>query len=165
MKTPTKKLLTITTIIASVISFSAFAPALQADEKDKPDHSHEKKIAGPNGGLLITSVTPHLEFFVTKERKVQITAVDDHNKVVPIADQSVKVTGGSRSKPTRMEFEKKGGVLLSNNTFPEGKKLPVVLQIKVTPDSKTITKKFYLDQGKCPECELEEYACICEHTH
>ena len=100
---------------------------------------------------------------MTKDRKVKITAVDDHNKPIAITDQSVKVSGGSRLFPARMKFEKKDGALISSNAFPDGKKLPVVVQIKATPDSKTVIEKFYLNQSTCPECKLEEYACICNH--
>ena len=138
-------------------------PSVQADDKSGKPHTHVKKVAGPNGGRLITSVKPHLEFFVTKDRKVQITAVDDKNKPIALGEQSVKVSGGRRFLPARMKFEKKDGALISSNTFPEGKNLPVIVQIKVTPEAKTITEKFYLDQSKCPKCKYEEYACICGH--
>ena len=163
MKTQTHRLLSIAAIIATGIAYTFAGTSARADEKSKPGHGHEKKVAGPNGGRLITSVKPRLEFFVTKDRKVKITAVDDHNKPIAITDQSVKVSGGSRLFPARMKFEKKDGALISSNAFPDGKKLPVVVQIKATPDSKTVIEKFYLNQSTCPECKLEEYACICNH--
>ena len=47
--------------IAAVSTFSAVA---------EDEHDHEKKIAGPNGGRIITSVEPHVEFLVTKDSKV-----------------------------------------------------------------------------------------------
>lgn len=165
MKTHRHRLLSIAAMIATGISFMIAGTSVRADEKDGNGHSHAKKMAGPNGGRLITSVKPRLEFFVTKDRKVQITAVDDHNKPIAITGQSVKVTGGSRFLSTRMKFENKGGVLISIDSFPQGKKLPVVVQIKATPESKTVIEKFYLDQNICPQCKHEEYACICGHDH
>ena len=52
-------------------------PAPAADKKHDPsDHKHEAKVAGPNGGRIIATVTPRAEFFVTADRKVQITFLD-----------------------------------------------------------------------------------------
>ena len=163
MKKYTHRLLSIAAMIATGISLMTAGTSVRADEKGGSGHSHAKKVAGPNGGRLITSVKPRLEFFVTKDRKVKITAVDDHNKAIAMTEQSVKVTGGSRFLPTRIKFENKEGVLISIDSFPAGKKLPVVVQVKSTPESKTVIEKFYLNQSICPGCKLEEYACICGH--
>ena len=43
-------------------------------------HDHAKKVAGPNGGLIITAVEPHCELLVTPERKLKITFLGDDNK-------------------------------------------------------------------------------------
>ena len=165
MKKQKHILLSLAAITATCSVLTLAIPSVQADDKSGKSHPHVKKVAGPNGGRLITSVKPSLEFFVTKDRKVKITAVDDKNKPIAMTGQSVKVTGGSRLFPTRIKFEKKGGALVSSNSFPEGKTLPVIVQIKSTPDSKTVIEKFYLDQSKCPKCKYEEYACICGHHH
>lgn len=134
------------------------------DDHEGHDHgAHAKKIAGPNGGRVLTGVEPHLEFFVTKDRKVKITAVDDHGKAIPLDKQSVTVTGGSRSNPTRMSFAKDGESLISDKAFPEGNMLPVVVQIKAKPDAKTVIEKFTLNLSDCPTCEHAEYACTCDH--
>jgi len=165
MKIQAHRLLSIAAIIAISIAYTIGGSSVLADDKGTPGHTHDKKIAGPNGGKLITTVKPRLEFFVTKDRKVKITAVDDHNKPIALDEQSVKVSGGSRFLPTRLKFENKDGALISSNSLPEGKALPVVVQIKNSPKSKTVIAKFYLDQSICPKCKLEEYACICGHHH
>lgn len=138
-----------------------------ADHKDHKDHKdgdHEaKKIAGPNGGRVLTGVEPHLEFFVTEDRKVKITAVDDAGKAIALGEQSVSVTGGSRSNPTRMSFTKDGDSLVSDKVFPDGNNLPVVVQIKAKPDAKTVIEKFTLNLSDCPTCKNKEYACTCAH--
>lgn len=136
-----------------------------AEHKDHKhdDHSHAKKVAGPNGGRVLTGVEPHLEFFLTKERKVKITAVDDDGKAVALGEQTVTVTGGSRSNPTRMKFVKDGDSLVSDKAFPEGNNLPVVVQIKAKPDAKTVIEKFSLNLSDCPGCAYLEYACTCNH--
>ena len=140
------------------------APTLRAGEKhDHAPHKGAEHVAGPNGGRLLTSVAPHLEFFVTKDRKVKITAVDDHGKAVPLGEQSVVVIGGSRMSPTRMSFKKEGESLVSDKAFPEGNDFPVVVQIKVKPDAKTVTEKFNVNLNACSTCENAEYACTCGH--
>ena len=67
MKTP------ILTLLAAI----ALALALPASAAD--DHKHEKKEAGPNGGKILTAMEPHAEFFVTSDRKVQITFLGQDN--------------------------------------------------------------------------------------
>lgn len=136
------------------------APKEHADHKDGDQEA--KKVAGPNGGRVLTAIEPHLEFFVTKDRKVKITAVDGAGKAIALGEQSVTVTGGSRANPTRMSFTKDGDSLVSDKAFPEGNNLPVVVQIKAKPDAKTVIVKFTLNLNDCPGCKLAEYACTCD---
>jgi hypothetical protein len=130
-------------------------PAVAAD--------HEHKEAGPNGGRLITSIEPHAEFFITKERKVQITFVDDDGKAVAPGEQVVSVTTGERAAPTRLTFTKSGNVLISDAALPAGNGFPTVVQIKASAGGTTVTEKFNLNLSTCPECKLAEYACVCGH--
>lgn len=128
------------------------------------DHGNESnKIKAPNGGRVITAVEPHAEFFVTAERKVQITFLDDDGKVVAPEAQVVTVTTGDRSAPTKLTFAKAGSSLISDATLPAGNEMPAVVQIKQTPDAKTVTEKFTLNLAKCPDCSSPEYACTCAH--
>ncbi len=155
--------------LAAIVATFSLGFAVQTFAEEKHDHEghdhaeHAKKIAGPNGGRVLTGVEPHLEFFVTKDRKVKITAVDDDGKAVSLGEQTVTVTGGSRSKPTRMKFAKDGDSLISDKAFPEGNNLPVVVQIKAKPDAKTVIEKFSLNLSDCPGCDFLEYACTCDH--
>lgn len=155
------------------LAVSAFALSLvsagnlRAEENghegdDHAEHADEVK-AGPNGGKIIHEVEPHLEFFVTKDRKVQITALDKNGKGIPITTQSVSVTGGERSNPTRLKFEGKDGMLISDGTLPEGNDFPVVVMIKPAPDQKSVIEKFNLNMNDCPTCKYAEYACVCDH--
>lgn len=165
MKTkPYQNLAALTAAIALSLAGATFAeePKDHTDHKEHAEHE-AKKIAGPNGGRVLTGVEPHLEFFVTKDRKVKITAVDDAGKAVALGEQNVTVTGGSRSAPTRMSFTKDGDSLISDKAFPEGNNLPVIVQIKATPDAKTVIEKFTLNLSDCPSCKHAEYACTCDH--
>jgi hypothetical protein len=167
MKTKTYQALTaLTAAFAFALAGPSFAEEKHDDHKEHADHKdgdETKKIAGPNGGRVLTGVEPHLEFFVTKDRKVKITAVDDAGKAIALGEQSVTVTGGSRSNPTRMSFAKDGDSLVSDKAFPEGNNLPVIVQIKATPDAKAVIEKFTLNLSDCPTCEHAEYACTCAH--
>jgi len=149
MKTPV-----LTLIAPLALSIPAFAAG---------DHKHEKKEAGPNGGKILTAVKPHAEFFVTADRKVQITFLGEDGKAIAPAAQTVIVTAGERSAPTKLTFAKSGNVLISEQTLPEGNGFPAVVQIKVTPDSKAVAEKFNLNLSECPGCKLKEYACTCGH--
>lgn len=136
---------------------------LTAGAADGHDHQHENKKAGPTGGKLITDVKPYAEFFVNKDKKVEIRFVDEQNKVVPTTNQVITVIMGDRSAPTRLSFSKDGDKLISDKSIPEGNELPTVVQIKSNPSSKTVTEKFNLNLSKCPACENAEYACVCSH--
>lgn len=126
-------------------------------------HNDKKKVAGPNGGRILTTVEPRAEFFVTADRKVQITFLDPAGKPIAPAEQVVTVTTGDRAAPTKLTFAKTGHALLSTAPLPKGNELPTVVQIKPTATGKTATEKFNVDLSKCGECKLAEYACICAH--
>jgi hypothetical protein len=143
-------------LITLALTASAFAA--------EPAHDHSKKQAGPTGGRLITEVEPHAEFFVNKDKKIEIRFVDDDNKVIAPAGQTVSVVMGDRTAPTKMTCALEGDKLISDITIPEGNEQPTVVQIKVTPDAKAVTEKFNLNLSDCPECDFKEYACICDHA-
>ena len=130
-------------------------------------HSHaparDENKAGPNGGRIIASVEPRLEFLVTPDRKVQITFLDHHGEAIPAGEQQISLIGGSRANPARLSFERKGSVLLSTQALPDAKVIPVILTIKVTPESKAIRERLNVNLSQCPSCEYLEYACVCSH--
>ncbi len=150
--------------LKSILTIAALALGLSltANAEDKHDHAHAVK-AGPTGGRLITEVEPHVEFFVNKEKKVEIRFVNDDMKVVAPAEQVITVTLGERSAPTKLTFTKDGDKLVSDKVIPEGNDYPTVVQIKTTAKAKAVLEKFNLNLEKCPTCKYQEYACTCEH--
>lgn len=69
--------------------------AEHGDHKEHSDHAHgehkegeehAKKTPGPNGGRLIHSVEPHVEFVVREDRRVQINFLNDDLQAVPVGD-------------------------------------------------------------------------------
>lgn len=129
------------------------------------DHEHAKKSAGPNGGRVVTNVTPPYECFVTPERKVRITFLGEDGKAVPVKEQTVTAVGGDRAAPTKLAFVKDGDALISDKPLPEGRELPIVVLVKVTAEAKAVAEKFTVNLATCPGCKHAEYACTCDHSH
>ncbi len=150
-------------ILAFAVALLTSVSLHAAGEGD--ENTHEKKIAGPNGGRILTTIEPHAEFFVTEDRKVQITFLGEDLKPVAPADQVVTVTTGERSAPVKMTFTESGESLVSEESVPEGNNFPAVVQIKNTAEAKAQVEKFTLNFSVCSECDMAEYACICDHAH
>lgn len=112
---------------------------------------------------MIVSVEPHVEFFVTEDRKVRLTVLDEGLKPVAVSGQSATVIAGDRSAPTKLSFAPDGTTLLSDGVLPEGNDFPTVVQLKMAPDAEPVIEKFNLNLAECPTCEYREYACTCEH--
>jgi hypothetical protein len=118
-------------------------------------------IAGPKGGRWLDA-TPHpAEFFVTPERKVEITFYDAASQPVAPGSQVVSVIaetpGGRRTltlAPTTTGF-------VSTEALPEGEPYRVVVQIR--PDSGATPQNFRVDLNLevCGGCDHAEYACTC----
>jgi hypothetical protein len=162
-----KKVIKIFSFVCAALLSTGSSFAGAGRDHGEGAHSHDapkkKLIGGPNGGRLITIVDPQLEFLLTPERFVQITFLSDDGEVVPVGDQVVSAVGGNRSAPTKVQFVKKEGRLISTEALPEMKSMPIILQIKVTPDAKSVREAFYLNLGGCGSCDFQEYACICGH--
>lgn len=124
---------------------------------------HESAVGGPNGGRLLTKLEPHAELLVRDDRRIQVIFLDEQDKPVPVANQTVTVTTGSRLSPTTLAFERSGDVLVSTRPLPEGNNLPAVVQIRITPDAPPVVERFNLNLATCPDCKRHEYACICDH--
>jgi hypothetical protein len=161
-----KNKIIINSLLLGLLALCAVNSASAGAGHDHGAHAevaHSDVVKTPNGGRLVASVDPHLEFYVTPERFVQITFLGHDGEVVPVGEQKVSAIGGDRSAPTKVEFVKQGDVLLSRHALPDLKSMPMVLQVKATPDAKTIREKFNLNLNDCPTCSFKEYACICGH--
>ena len=146
------------------------------DGDGKPDHGpgehhnhdHPEKVAGPNGGKIMTSPDFKCEFLVTDDRKVRITFLDDANKPVAVGAQEITLVGGDRSAPTTLTFAAPSNKmsLISSETLPAGKSFPVILTVKVKPDAQPARAHFTVDLNDCAACKHKKYACICcDHDH
>ncbi len=147
--------------LLTLVGVFCVAPAtLHAEE----GHEHEHKVAGgPKGGRLLESIDPRAEFFVEKDNTVTLTFYDDALKPVAATSQSATVIAEANGEKTKLEFEKKGDVLVSQGALPEGDGINLVVQLKQTAESKPENFRFTLEKGMCGMCKRAEYACICEH--
>ena len=121
-----------------------------------------KITPGPKGGRLLENETPRAEFFVEKDKTVSITFYDASLKPVSVTDQVVAATAETKSGKVKIEFEKKGDVLVSKTPLPEGDGYNVVVQLRSKPDAKPQNFRIKYDPAICGKCKRAEYACICD---
>lgn len=135
-------------IIAALATTSALADA--------------KVKAGPRKGLLLELGGKSAEFFVEKDRSISIAVYDAAMKAQPATTEVITATAEAPSGKVKMEFEKKGDLLVSKTKLPEGEGYQVVLQAKSTPDAKTKNFRIKLQLYICKGCGNAEYACTCD---
>ena len=122
----------------------------------------EKKVeTGLKGGRLLDKTSPRAEFFVEKDHTVTIAFYDEKQKPVPATDQSVTIIADAKAGKAKLEFEKKGDVLVSKSKLPEGDGYNLVVQLRQTADGKPQNFRFTLDLSTCGGCKHAEYACTC----
>jgi hypothetical protein len=147
------------------LCLALFVPvAAFADGDHAHGHAHAKKITGPNKGRVLTEIEPHAELFVTAERKLRLTFIDDAgNPVATPAGLVATVITGERAAPVTLNFAADGASLLSTAPLPEGGNLPAIVRIKAGAEAKLVTIRVRLNLAKCGECDRQEYACACAH--
>lgn len=135
-------------IIAALATTSAFADA--------------KVKAGPRKGLILDLGVKQAEFFVEKDRSISIAVYDAAMKAQAASTEVITAIAEAPSGKTKIEFEKKGDLLVSKTKLPEGEGYQVVLQAKSTPDAKTKNFRIKLQLYICKGCGNAEYACTCD---
>ena len=121
----------------------------------------EKQVAGPKGGRLLENEAPRAEFFVEIDRTVTITFYDKDLKPVLPGEQVVTAIAEMKQGKAKLEFEKKGGALVSRTPLSEGDGYTVVVQIKTKPEAKPQNFRIKYDTSTCAKCGRVEYACTC----
>jgi hypothetical protein len=122
----------------------------------------EKRVeAGPKGGRVLAGTSPKAEFHVEKDHTVTIAFYDEKQKPLPPGDQTVTVIADAKDGKTKLEFERKGDVLVSKTKLPEGDGYNLVVQVRQTADAKPQNFRFKLDLSVCGGCKQAEYACTC----
>jgi hypothetical protein len=122
----------------------------------------EKYVAGPKGGRLLETEPNKAEFFVTADRKVEVSFYDETLKPVAPGDQVVKVIAEPASGKTPVELEKTATGFVSKNTLPAGEPYRVLVQTRAKADAKPKNFRVDLNLAVCGGCHKAEYACTCE---
>jgi hypothetical protein len=122
----------------------------------------EKVEAGPRKGRLLKLESANAEFFIEKDRTVSIAFYDAAKKQIAPADQVLTATAEAPSGKTKLEFARKGDLLVSTAALPEGEQYNIVLQARESAGAKPKNFRIKLDLNTCKACDHPEYACICE---
>lgn len=130
---------------------------------DGTSHSHEVKDPGPNGGLILEWDKNKLEFLVNSENKARLTFLDENNQPVTPSEATFKFVGGSRANPISSIFVMKQDYYESENALPEEAMASLVLISTDADGKEDVFAQLNLDRSTCPDCTLQEYACICAH--
>jgi hypothetical protein len=123
----------------------------------------EKVVAGPKGGRLLENTTPKTEFFVNKDRKVEINFYDAASKPVAPGTQVATVTAEPKSGRKSLDLEKTATGFVSKTTLPEGEPYRVVVQLREKEGARPQNYRVEFNMEKCGECKNAEYACTCGH--
>jgi len=121
-----------------------------------------KVKSGPRKGLLLELGDKHAEFLVEKNRTISIAVYDSALKSQPASNEVVTATAEAPSGKTKIEFEKKGDMLVSKTPLPDGEGYQIVLQAKSTPNAKMKNFRIKLQTHVCNGCSNAEYACTCD---
>lgn len=123
----------------------------------------EKIVAGPKGGRLLEKTTPSAEFFVNKDRKVEINFYDAAKKPVAPDAQAVAVTAEPKSGKAALDMEKTATGFVSKTALPAGEPYRVVVQLREKADARPQNFRIEVNLEECGECKNAEYACTCGH--
>jgi hypothetical protein len=122
----------------------------------------ETIVAGPKGGRLLDAEPLKAEFFVTPDRKVEITFYDAALKPTAPGAQTVAVIAEPAGGKTKLEMEKTATGFVSKTALPAGDPYRVVVQARASADAKPKNFRVDLNLTTCGECQKTEYACVCD---
>lgn len=123
----------------------------------------EKIVAGPKGGRLLEIGTHKAEFFVTKDRKAEVTFYDAALKPAASGTYIVAITAEPKSGRTPVELEKTDTGFISKAALPEAAEpYRVVVQLREKAGATPKNYRVDLDLANCGGCNLAEYACTCD---
>lgn len=122
----------------------------------------ETIVAGPKGGRLLDAEPHKAEFFVTPDRRVEITFYDAALKPTDAGAQTVAVTAEAPDGKAKLELVKTATGFVSKTALPAGDPYRVVVQVRASADARPKNFRIDLNLVTCAECLQAEYACICD---
>lgn len=123
-----------------------------------------KPAPGPKGGKIVTSDSPHVEFFVAADRTVVVSFYDKDLKAVAPGSQVVTAVAEAKTGKANLSFSPKDGSLVSTAPLPEGDGYRIVLQVRDTAGAKPKNYRVEYHDEVCGECKRAEYACVCDEA-
>jgi hypothetical protein len=108
------------------------------------DHDHEHHEEGPNGGVLITDLSPHAEFLTLDDGKVQVSFFDEEMQPIPPKGFELSVTTGEAISPIELSFVEKDDSLVSEHPLPDGDAFPTSITLKSADSADAHTAEFTL---------------------
>ena len=139
---------TITLLIASLLAVTTAGAS-------------ETIVAGPKGGRLLFADPVRAEFFVTAERRVEISFYDRVGKLVPPGAATVMVTAETTNGRVAVPLAPKELTLVSVEPLPPGDPYRVVVRVRPSPEVRPSNFRIELNLHECGECQRAEYACTC----
>ncbi len=122
----------------------------------------ENPVGGPKGGRLFETRPLKTEFFVTADRKLEITFYDDARQPARPGNQVVTIIAEPGTGRTPIELAPTAMGFVSKAPLPAGEPYRIVVQVRAAADAKPQNFRVDLNLGLCGECQHAEYACICE---
>ena len=122
----------------------------------------EKPAAGPKGGRLLGAEYPVAEFFVTTDRRVEVTFYDAALQPVDPGTRVVAVTAEPASGRTVLEFARTAHGFVAQTPLPGGEPYRIVVQVRADPGARPQNYRLDLNLEPCGGCQRAEYACTCD---
>jgi hypothetical protein len=127
-----------------------------------PAFADSKVKAGPRKGRILELEGQIAEFFIEKDRTISIAFYDPAGKPQAPAAQVFSATAEAPTGKAKLEFEKKGDLLVSKTPLPAGEGYQIVVQGKKSVDAKPKNFRIKLETHTCKKCSNPEYACTCD---
>jgi hypothetical protein len=122
----------------------------------------EKITAGPKGGRLLATEPHAAEFFVTADRRVEVTFYDAAQQPITPGTQVVTVTAEPAGDRVTVALEPTAHGFVSTAALPAGEPYRVVVQVRATSGARPQNFRIDLNLEHCGGCQRAEYACTCD---
>jgi len=120
----------------------------------------------PHGGKLIPVESGHIEVVIGQDGKVSIHRYDGGLQADEAEIDFLQLIAQTSDGAERLEFAREEGkkpFYQSKQALPEeGDGYPLVLRVRLTPESGFRNARFVYKTYVCGGCKLQEYACTCE---
>ena len=122
--------------------------------------AHSGVEIGPNGGRILEfskNESLHCEVRWI-ENQFHVALLDKDMKPVALGEQELTATSGDRSKPEKLQVQKKDGAFV----IPSVKTGEwVIFQFRENAKAKPVTARFQYDLTVCGGCKKAEWLCTC----